>query len=93
MSTFAFESQNRVEYDGDQDAIIFTSNEPDALPRELWQRAWERLNEEGELTKKQFKDATGTHRASVALPFLAEALNLPSDPAEQRMWLADGSDG
>lgn len=93
VRTFVRESENRVEYDDDQDAIVFTSTEPDALPRELWKRAWERLNEEDELTKKQFKDATGKHRASIALPFLAEALDLPSYPAEQRVWLADENDG
>lgn len=87
--TFVRGSENRLDYDDVHDAIVLESDNPDIVPRETWKNAWEELRREGELTIASFKDATGTYRASASLPFLADALDLPRNPSDRRIWLPD----
>jgi hypothetical protein len=93
VQTFVRESENQLDYDANQEAIVFESNSPDRIPRETWERAWVELHRTGELTIDSFKEATGTYRASVALPFLAEALDLRADANERRVWIEESTNG
>lgn len=92
VHTFVRESENRLEYDAEQDAIVFKSETSDPIARETWESAWEELHRNGELTIDSFKQATGTFRASASLPFLAEALDLPHDASKRRIWISEDSE-
>jgi hypothetical protein len=80
------------QYVAERDAILFENGRTDLVHRKNWNRAWSELQRNGELSVAKFSGAAGTHRAATALPFLADALGLPADRSERRIWLSAAYD-
>lgn len=76
VHTLARESENRVGYDENTDAIIVDYDEHHLLTREQLARVWITLQEEGFLRRENTREALGEYRASVTLALIARALNL-----------------
>lgn len=76
------------DYDPEREAIVLEGDRTAVLFRRNWERAWDELLRNGELSVEKFAGVAGTRRAAVALPFLADALDLPADRYERRIWLS-----
>ena len=75
-------------YDEKREAIAFEDGGSDLIFRRNWERAWTELRRNGELSVEKFGGVAGTHRAALVLPFLADALDLPFERRERRIWLS-----
>ncbi|NHN49672.1 hypothetical protein G9464_19060 [Halostella sp. JP-L12] len=84
--------RRELAYDADREAIVFENDRSDLIFRKNWRRAWGELRRNGVLSVEKFGGATGTARAELALPFLADALDLPADRYERRIRLTEEYD-
>jgi hypothetical protein len=85
---FGWGDRLEPQYDAERDAIAFEDGRTDLIFRKNWKLAWSELQRNGELSVEKFSGAAGTHRAATALPFHADALGLPAERSERRIWLS-----
>lgn len=76
VHTLARESENRVGYDENADAIIVDHDEHHLLTRKQLSRVWTTLQKDGYLRRENTREALGEYRASVTLALVARSLNL-----------------
>ena len=80
--------RRELAYDAKREAVVFENDRTDLVFRKNWRRAWDELRRNGVLSVEKFGGATGTARAELALPFLADALDLPAERYERKVWLS-----
>ncbi|WP_135535421.1 hypothetical protein [Halostella pelagica] len=81
--------RRELDYDAEREAVVFENGRTDLIFRKNWRRAWEELRRNGVLSVAKFSGAAGTARAELALPFLADALDLPADRDSRRIQLSE----
>ena len=84
--------RRELAYDAEREAVVFENDRTDLVFRKNWRRAWNELRRNGVLSVEKFGGATGTARAELALPFLADALDLPAERYEGRIRLSEEYD-